>query len=88
MTSLLAQITAAASPEYGPYGFGLVALLILWRVVVAPELDRARVTAETYARAVQATAAACESALEASRVNKAATEQLLSALTSNKRGDA
>lgn len=27
---------------YGPIGFGLVALLILWRAIVAPELQTAR----------------------------------------------
>ncbi len=39
--------------QYGTIAFGLVALLILWKVIVAPELEASRKSAETYAAAAE-----------------------------------
>ncbi len=42
---------SASIVSYGPYAFGIVSALILWRFVVAPELSATRLTAATLAAA-------------------------------------
>lgn len=34
--------------RFGPYAFGVISLLIIWFVIVAPELDRTRASAQEF----------------------------------------
>ena len=46
MTLLLADGPAGfadVSAAYGPYAFGIVSLLLLWRFIVKPQLDASKV---------------------------------------------
>lgn len=55
------------STAYGPIGFGLIAVIVLWRVIIAPELALQREgiqTLATIANATRETAASCNQAAE------------------------
>jgi len=38
------------SDTYGPYAFGLIALLIIWYAIVHPQLERTKVDYEEFTR--------------------------------------
>lgn len=43
------------SQTYGPYGFGLVSLLIMWTYLVAPQLERASINFDRHQKLVEQT---------------------------------
>lgn len=43
--------------DYGPIAFGVVSLLLIWRQIVAPELERSRADWRLVGQAVKALAA-------------------------------
>lgn len=46
--------------SFGPIAFGVLALLVIWRAIVKPELDRGRVEVSTMAKTMTATTAAMD----------------------------
>lgn len=74
--------------QYGPVAFGVVAVLLLWRVIIAPELAASRETGKVNAAALQAAAQDMRAAADANRssaeVNKIAAQML--AVAANRLG--
>lgn len=61
------DFTAIVVEHYGPIAFGLIAVVILWRVVVAPTMRENRVDRETMEQAMTTTKSIAEA-------NRAAAE--------------
>jgi type II secretory pathway component PulM len=70
----------AAVLSFGPVGFGVVLLLVVWRFIVAPEMERSRKQSETtlpILLAISESARACtENARLAADSAKAASEHV------------
>lgn len=68
---------------YGPIAFGLVAVLIIWWVIVAPELDRNSVRNESLIKSIEAQNKAAESfghAVHALEITTSKLEKLADSL--------
>lgn len=66
--------------QYGPIGFGLVALLILWKYIVKPSLDERRTDSGAFQTAAENMRAAAEASKDAANINRD-TALILKAVT-------
>ena len=60
--------------QYGPYAFGAVLLLMLWRWVVGPELAANRAAMATVATALTSAESTARASSDAARASKEAAE--------------
>jgi len=57
--------------RYGPIAFGIVMLVVVWRIIVAPELAASRAALASLATAAESNKAAAATSLQAAEVSKA-----------------
>lgn len=67
MLTTLANVGFELAP-YGPYAFGIVATLVLWKWIVGPELATARASSAANLAAAQAALKASENSLQAAEL--------------------
>lgn len=70
--------------RYGPYGFGVVSLLVVWIYVVAPELKSSRHDANIMLQAAEQQKAVADSLRDTGRVLERSSDQLRIAAETNR----